>query len=128
MVSESKDKGLTWSMVRDSELPNEGSGADVVTLENGNWVLAYNDTEDGRHSLAISLTTDEGRSWNHTRHLELDKREPNVATQFAYPSIIEGRNGEIHVVYSLHRRDAERGPNKTIKYARITEDWIREGD
>jgi len=128
MVSESDDGGLTWSMVRDSELLNEGSGADIVTLKNGNWVLAYNDTEDGRHSLAISLTTDEGRSWSHTRHLELDDRASDVATQFAYPSIIEGKNGAIHVVYSLHRRDAEGGPNKTIKYARITEDWILEGD
>lgn len=128
MVSESKDQGFTWSMVRDSEIPNEGSGADVVTLENGNWVLAYNDTENGRHSLAISLTTDEGRSWNQTRHLELDNRESDEATQFAYPSIIQGKYGVIHVVYSLHRRDAEGGPNKTIKYARITEDWIKEGD
>jgi predicted neuraminidase len=128
MVSESNDQGLTWSRVRDTELPNEGSGADVVTLENGNWVLAYNDTEDGRHSLAISLTTDEGRSWSHTRHLELDTREPSMATQFAYPSIIEGKDGMIHVIYSYHRRDAGGGPNKTIKYARISEDWIREGD
>ena len=128
MVSESNDGGLTWSMVRDSELLNEGSGADVVALQNGNWVLAYNDTEDGRHSLAISLTTDEGRTWSHTRHLELDNRESNVATQFAYPSIIEGKHGVLHVVYSLHRRDARGEPHKSIKYARLTEDWIREGD
>ncbi|KPK44676.1 MAG: hypothetical protein AMJ65_02355, partial [Phycisphaerae bacterium SG8_4] len=30
-MSTSEDKGLTWSPVRDSELPNPGSGADVVT-------------------------------------------------------------------------------------------------
>ena len=37
-VSRSADAGATWSSVRDSELPNPGSGADVVTLANGHWV------------------------------------------------------------------------------------------
>lgn len=61
-ISSSQDKGLTWSPVRDSELPNPGSGADLVTLRNRHWVLAYNDTENGRHSLAISISTNEGKT------------------------------------------------------------------
>jgi len=70
-VSESKDRGVTWSPVRDSELPNPGSGADIVTLRNGHWVLAYNDTEDGRHSLAVSLSTDDGPRRQPARCLQL---------------------------------------------------------
>jgi len=128
MISESDDRGLTWSMVRDSELPNEGSGADIVTLDNGHWVLAYNDTEEGRNSLAVSLSSDEGRSWSYTRHLELDNRDLQVASRFAYPSIIEGKNGFMHVVYSYHGKDENGDPDKTIRYARITEEWIMEGD
>ena len=128
MISESKDRGVSWSMVRDSQLPNEGSGADIVSLKNGHWVLAYNDTEDGRHSLALSLSMDEGLTWSHTRHLELDERDPSIATQCSYPSIIEGKGGAIHVIYSYHRRDTDGGPNKSIKYARISEQWIMEGD
>jgi len=128
MISESKDKGATWSPVKDSQLPNEGSGADVVTLENGHWVMAYNDTEDGRHSLGVSISTDEGLTWPHTRHLELDNRDPNIATQSSYPSIIEGKDGSIHVIYSSHRRDMNGSPNETIKYARIDENWVRAGD
>ena len=124
MVSESIDRGKTWSPVRDSQLPNEGSGADVVTLKNGNWVLAYNDTEDGRHSLAVSISLDEGKTWPHTRHLELDNRDSGLATQSSYPSIIEGRGGSIHVIYSYHRKDMDGGPNESIKYARINEEWI----
>ena len=127
MVSESNDRGITLNMVRDSELPNEGSGADVVTLKNGHWVLAYNDTENGRHSLAVSISTDEGKTWSYTRHLELDKRSKD-ATQSSYPSIIEGKNGIIHVIYSYHRRDTNGKPNETIKYARISEEWIMKGD
>jgi predicted neuraminidase len=127
MVSESTDRGATWSLVRDSQLPNEGSGADVVTLRNGHWVLAYNDTEEGRHSLALSVSTDEGSTWPHTRHLELDHRGA-MATRSSYPSIIEGHDGIIHVIYSYHRRDTNGGPGNTIKYARVSEAWIREGD
>jgi predicted neuraminidase len=99
-VSTSKDKGMTWSTVNDSELPNPGSGADLVTLRNGHWVLAYNDTEDGRHSLAVSISTDDGKSWEHTRHLERDMRDRGVATSSAYPFIIQGRDKTLHVVYS----------------------------
>ena len=129
MYSESKDSGLTWSPVRDSQLPNPGSGADIVTLQNGHWVLAYNDTEEGRHSLAVSLSTDEGKTWPYTRHLELDKRDPHIATSAAYPSIIQGKNGILHVVYSYSRSDLKKGqPNETIKYARFTEEWIRGKD
>lgn len=126
-VSHSTDAGITWSPVRDAELPNPGSGADIVTLANGHWVLAYNDTEDGRHSLAVSLSTDEGQTWAHTRHLELDLRGSD-ATRSHYPSIIQSHDGALHVVYSYHRNDRGQAPGKTIKYARFTEGWIQQDD
>ena len=125
-ISTSKDRGLTWSPVRDSELPNPGAGADIVTLRNGHWVLAYNDTENGRHSLAVSISTNEGKTWEHTRHLELDARGRNVATSSAYPSIIQGRNDTLHVVYSYHHNDKKGAPHKTIKYVQFNEAWIEQ--
>jgi predicted neuraminidase len=119
-INSSKDKGMTWSLVKDSELPNPGSGADVVTLRNGHWVLAYNDTEQGRHSLAVSLSLDEGKTWPYTQHLEsgaADKSSPSAA----YPSIIQGADGSLHAVYSFHGN-----ASKTIKHARFTESWLKE--
>ncbi|MHC4299213.1 MAG: sialidase family protein [Planctomycetota bacterium] len=127
-VSSSRDKGLTWSPVRNSELPNPGSGADVVTLRNGHWALAYNDTEDGRHSLAVSISTDEGKSWQHTRHIERDMRDRQIATSSGYPSIIQGRDGTLHLVYSYHHRDRKGGPSKTIKYVQFNQAWVKQGD
>ena len=127
-ISESKDEGNTWSDVRDSQLPNPGSGADVVTLDNGHWVLAYNDTEEGRNSLALALSEDEGKTWPFKRHLEFDTREKRLATSGSYPSIIEGKDHIMHVVYSFHRNDVGDQPNETIKYACIDEDWIKTGD
>jgi predicted neuraminidase len=116
-VSESSDKGMTWSLVQDCDRPNPGSGADIVTLRNGHWVLAYNDTEKGRHSLAVSLSTDEGKTWPHTRHLE--HSDPNTGPTAAYPSVIQAADGALHVVYS-YRRDI----GQTIKHVRFTESWL----
>ena len=125
-VSTSTDAGLTWSTVKDSDLPNPGSGADIVTLRNGHWVLAYNDTEDGRHSLAVSISTDEGKSWQYTRHIERDMRSRSIATSSGYPSIIQGHDDTLHVVYSYHHRDRKDEPHKTIKYVQFNEEWIRQ--
>ena len=125
-ISESSDRGVSWSPVRDSILPNPGAGADAVRLRNGNWVIVYNDSEKGRRSLAVSLSTDEGRTWPFTRHLEQDSRDQSVATRSHYPAVVEGSDGILHVVYSFHHNDRGEAPSKTIKYARVTEDWIRE--
>jgi len=124
-ISTSKDNGMTWSPVRDSDIPNPGSGADIVTLKNGHWALAYNDTEDGRHSLAVSISSDEGKSWSWTRHLERGNKGEISAS---YPSIIEGHDGTIHVVYSFSFRDSKGENLKTIKHANFNEDWVKEGD
>ena len=122
-MSISTDQGLTWSPVRDSHLPNPGSGSDVTTLQNGHWVIAYNDTEEGRHSLAVSLSSDEGKHWQNTRHIELDESKQIKA---AYPSIIQGQDGRIHVIYSF---DSQKDPKgETIKYFSFDEEWIKNGD
>ncbi|MFC1717501.1 exo-alpha-sialidase, partial [Candidatus Poribacteria bacterium] len=100
--------------------------ADVVTLRNGHWALAYNDTESGRHSLAVSISTDEGETWQYTRHLELDTRD--AATRSHYPSIIQGSDDALYVIYSHHYSDRGDAPNKTIKYVQFNEEWVKVGD
>jgi hypothetical protein len=129
MISESKDNGMTWSLVSDSELVNEGSGSDLVTLSNGHWAIAYNDTENGRYTLAVSLSEDEGKTWKYKRHIELDMNEDvKKRNKYSYPSIIQGKDGMIHVVYSYHKYNTLPFDDDTIKYIRFTEEWIKEGD
>lgn len=125
-MSRSTDGGLSWGPVRDSQLPNPGSGADLVTLANGHWVIAYNDTEEGRHSLAVSLSMDEGQSWPYTRHLLRDERPREQASTGAYPSIIQDAQGMIHLVYSYVNRSDEQG--ECIRYARFPESWLLQAD
>ena len=73
-LSTSTDDGESWIAVVDTAFPNPGAGIEAVVLTTGNWALIYNDTARGRHSLAVSLSDDEGKSWKWTRHVE--KREP----------------------------------------------------
>jgi predicted neuraminidase len=132
--SESRDGGLTWSPVSDSEQPNPGSGAEITGLRNGHWLLIGNDTERGRHSLAVQISTDEGKTWRWKRHLELDP--PGLqAGSYHYPSVLQARDGTLHASYSYHLnrrslpRDGDGDPAaKSIKHVHFNEAWVMQGD
>lgn len=113
-VCESADDGVSWGAVEGCELLNPGAGLDAVRLQNGHWVLVYNDLLDGRNQLAVSISQDEGRSWSLTRHLE---KQP--AGAYHYPVVIQGADGRIHVVYSYF---VEEG--KSMKHAAFDETWV----
>lgn len=117
-VAESSDDGMTWGPVGTIALPNPGSGLDAVRLANGDWCLIYNDTVNGRNSLAVSVSDDEGGTWRWTRHLE--KADSG---SFHYPAIIQGRDGTIHAVYSYFVKGG-----KSMKHAAFNEDWLKAGD
>jgi len=74
----------------------------------------------------FSISTNEGKAWEYTRHLERDTRGKDITTRSAYPSIIMGRNGTLHVVYSHHHNDREGASNKAIKYVKFNEAWVRQ--
>lgn len=120
-LADSKDDGKTWSAVTSSVLPNPGSGVEAIRLRNGHWAIVYNDTPKGRHSLALSLSTDEGATWQWTRHVE---RQAEGQGQYHYPSLIQSRDGRIHVTYT--HRGASQG--STIEHAVFNEEWVVEGD
>lgn len=124
-VAESKDRGETWSKVYDHPvLKNPGSGLELMRATNGDWVCIYNDLPEGRHSLAVSLSNNEGRTWKWTRRLE--KRESGQGS-FHYPSIIEGSDGNFHVSYSyfINKPHDGEAKGKSIRYATFNRDWIK---
>jgi predicted neuraminidase len=134
LQSESRDRGETWSPVTDSELPNPGSGAEIIGLRNGHWLLISNDTERGRHSLAVQISDDEGKTWKWKRHLEYDGPGPEAGA-FHYPSVLQAKDGTLHASYSYHLakknlpKDVDGDPAaKSIKHAHFNEAWVMQGD
>ena len=95
----SSDEGNTWTLTKDTEIPNPSSSMEVKALADGRWALICNDLDDGRYRLGMFLSEDEGNTWPVRRYLEDD---PAKANSFAYPSMIQARDGRIHATYSYH--------------------------
>jgi predicted neuraminidase len=127
----SRDRGETWSDVTDSPYLNPGSSAEMIKLQNGNWLLISNDTERGRGRLAVQISDDEGITWKWKRYLDADQLKSGTE-QYHYPSIIQAKDGTLHAVYSDHwlkpnlPLDPDGDPAaKTIKYVHFNEEWVR---
>ena len=126
LTSASKDDGITWSAVVDMEIPNPGSSLEVIALRDGTWAMVYNDTETGRHSLAVALSDDEGTTWKWKRHIELDTRGKGAGS-FHYPSVIQTRDGLLHVTYSYFLNHLPQdAPRKSIKHAAFDVEWVKQ--
>lgn len=118
VVSTSEDMGFSWSAAEKSEIPNSGASIETIKLENGDWIMVYNDTEEGRHSLAVSLSSDEGKTWPWKKHLEKD--ETKIGS-FSYPSMIQSKDGRIQITYSHHIKKS-----RTIKHVAFPSEWIKD--
>lgn len=115
----SEDNGKTWSEMKAIELPNPNSGIDGVTLTDGRHLLVYNPTggEWGdRVPLTLAISKD-GRSWTDVLELEsLSNPETTKEDEYSYPSIIQTKDGLVHIVYTWNR--------KTVKHVVINPDGI----
>jgi predicted neuraminidase len=61
----------------------------------------------------VSISTDQGQTWRWTRHLE-----DSPGQRFDYPSIVQGRDGQLHATYSYNL--------KTIKQVTFDENWVKQ--
>lgn len=116
-ISISKDEGLTWTKAVDTDLPNSGSSVEAIALRDGRWAMAFNDSEQGRSTLALALSDDEGQTWKWKRHLE---NQPDG--RFHYPSLIQAADGSLHITYTYTVPEGE-----SIKHARVNTAWIEQG-
>ncbi|WP_137402082.1 sialidase family protein [Echinicola rosea] len=111
-TSWSEDYGQTWTPMEKSNLPNNNSGTDAVTLQDGRHLLVYNHVlppgekaKGPRTPLNVSLS-DDGIHWNASLILE-----DSEISQYSYPSVIQSSDGMIHIVYTWRR--------ERIKYVKI---------
>ncbi len=114
LQSISKDHGESWSVMRDTKIPNPSSSLEVQALNHhGYWIMVFNDTEEKRNSLAVALSDDEGKSWKW-------KRTIGDTEYYAYPSLIEDRSGRIHISYTFSTNQG-----KTINHDVFSIDWLK---
>ena len=108
----SNDSGETWSPLTLSSLPNNGSGLDGVTLKDGRQLLVYNhvlppgnESKGPRTPLNVAVSKD-GKTWYAALILE-----DSPISQYSYPSVIQGSDGMVHIVYTWRRQK--------IKYVKV---------
>ncbi len=119
LTSTSSDQGESWSAARDTNIPNPGSSLEAIALQDGCWVMVFNDTEHGRHRLAAALSEDEGKTWPWKRHVGRSKGQEK---SFSYPSLIQAKDGTLHLTYSYTAKG-----QATIRHCAFSADWIRSG-
>ena len=120
LMSTSNDDGESWSAAVDTDIPNPGSSLEVIELKSGHWLMVCNDTEQGRHRLTAFLSDDEGETWKWKRQLEPRYER---GKSFGYPSVIQTRDGLIHMTYSL---STDLG--QSIRHCVVNNEWIMSGD
>ena len=122
-TSWSSDAGRTWTPLAASGLYAVNSGGDAVTLQDGRHVLVYNprdqpggapanyrpdmltgieDAPSGpsaRWPLVVSVSRD-GVAWKQA--LTLD--DAPLRHGYAYPAVIQTRDGRVHVTYTFDRQ------------------------
>ncbi len=93
---ESPDQGQSWGEMTLLDLPNNNSGTDAVTLQDGRHALIYNHTTRGRTPLNLAISKD-GKHWTPVLTLE------DQPGEYSYPAIIQTADGLLHVSYTWKR-------------------------
>ena len=99
----SSDGGENWSALAETAMPNNNSGIDVVTLNDGRGLLVYNHVGvernrwGGRRSPLNVAVTDDGKNWEAALVLEDERGE------FSYPAVIQADDGFVHITYTWKR-------------------------
>ena len=125
----SKDGGKTWSAMQPSSLPNNNSGTDAVTLKDGRQLLVYNHVKPdsslpngkgARTPLNVAISKD-GKQWYAAVILE-----DSPISQYSYPSVIQTKDGMVHIVYTWRRERIKHvmiDPNKLKLEPIVDEKW-----
>ncbi len=100
----SQDNGATWSCETLTDIPQNGSGIDAVTLPDGRFALVYNDFETlpgrsggPRSPLKVAVSED-GLHWTDVVTLEDD-----AIKEYSYPAVICDDEGCLHIAYTWRR-------------------------
>lgn len=106
------DGGAHWSAGPALPLANPGSPLALLRLNSGRLLLAGN-PQNGRQTLALWLSADEGKTWLASRIVE---DAADGAADFAEPCLLQGHDGRIHLAY--------RWRQQAIRHVAFSEAWL----
>jgi len=135
-VSRSEDYGRTWTVPERTELSNNNASIQALKLQSGNIILIFNNFSANdadpdatiwppqRYPVTVALSEDNGHTWPYMRHVDTSdnfcgEKNQHLNRRCAYPSLMQTKDGAIHMAYSYRGRQC-------IKYLRVTENWFRE--
>lgn len=102
----STDGGKTWTAPEPTGLFMPNSGVDAVALRDGGFLLVFNPSEKdanpkswGERRPLIVAHSKNGSDWKELLTLET---APN-RHGYAYPAIIQARDGRVHITYTWNR-------------------------
>jgi len=107
-ISESTNKGESWTATVKTDIPNTAS-VELLVLKDGKWAFLGNDIDDGRYQLSLRISDDEGKTWKWKTFIENDLSKKGG---YSYPSLIQTEDGLLHMTYSFHPEKQK----KSIKY------------
>lgn len=101
----SSDNGKTWTKPFALQVPNNNSGIDAITLHDGRFLMVCNNIKASqsayqprkRTPLSVLLSED-GIHWKTVLI-----PEDSPIGEYSYPSVMQGADGMIHVVYTWRR-------------------------
>lgn len=112
-MSSSDNAGQTWSAYKRLPIPNPDSAVAGLRRPDGSLLLVFNDLENGRNSLALAVSKDQGKSWQTVKHFEAFSENKS---EYSYPYLIRSKNGSMHLLYTWNR--------KRIRHITFNDHWV----
>ena len=146
-TSHSED-GCSWTKPQPTQIPNNNSSIQVVRLQNGHLVIAFNNiqatttrgkpTDYARFPLSVALSLDGGQTWPWVRDVDIGQDVPQekVPTTMAGMDVTDEQKAFFQHLFDYSYPSIIQTPDgrirmaytfrrRTIKYATFDEGWIK---
>jgi predicted neuraminidase len=107
--------GQQWQAGETLPIPNLDTPLALLRLKSGRLLLAGN-AANGRQSLHLWISADDGRHWQASRSVEA---AADGGAEFTDPALLLGRDGRIHLAYAWRRQG--------IRHLGFSEAWLDGG-
>jgi alpha-L-rhamnosidase len=95
----SYNNGKTWTPLQQTDVINNNSSIDAITLQDGRHLMVYNNCKAPSRSPLNVAISKEGKNWQPLLELENEN-----GSEFSYPYVIQTADQKIHITYTWKRK------------------------